>query len=164
LGSRQIGESEFVERKDTAEFVFFYQTLLPPFVPEAIRDVVARLHFHGDGSLCGVLYDLGEYPGAAFGATTGMRVDGTVFELPEDPQVLEALECYEGYEPTLMLRTCSFASSSASTSRLATRLNAGPTNTMGTRTARWSMLADAMNAQVNAHKQGRTRNYEFDLR
>jgi gamma-glutamylcyclotransferase (GGCT)/AIG2-like uncharacterized protein YtfP len=29
-----------------------------------------------------------------------MRVDGTVFELPEDPQVLEALDRYEGYEPT----------------------------------------------------------------
>ena len=88
MGSRQIGESEFVESKDTAELVFLYGTLLPQFVPETTRDVVLRLHFHGDGSLCGVLYDLGEYPGAAFGATTGMRVDGTVFELPEDPQVL----------------------------------------------------------------------------
>ena len=89
-----------VERKDTAEFVFLYGTLLPQFVPEAMRDVVARLHFHGDGSLRGVLYDLGEYPGAVFDTTTDMRVNGSVFELPEDPQVLEALDRYEGYEPT----------------------------------------------------------------
>jgi gamma-glutamylcyclotransferase (GGCT)/AIG2-like uncharacterized protein YtfP len=100
LGSRQIGEGEFVERKDTAEFVFLYGTLLPQFVPEAMREVVARLHFHGDGSLRGVLYDLGDYPGAVFDTTTDMRVDGTVFELPQDPQVLEALDRYEGYDPT----------------------------------------------------------------
>ena len=89
-----------MERKDTAEFVFLYGTLLPQFVPEAMREVVARLHFHGDGSLRGVLYDLGDYPGAVFDTTTDMRVDGTVFELPQDPQVLEALDRYEGYDPT----------------------------------------------------------------
>ena len=100
MGSRQIGESEFVECKDTAELVFLYGTLLPQFVPETMRDVGARLHFHGDGSLRGVLYDLGEYPGAVFDTTTDMRVDGTVFEFPEDPQVVEAFDRYEGYEPT----------------------------------------------------------------
>jgi gamma-glutamylcyclotransferase (GGCT)/AIG2-like uncharacterized protein YtfP len=89
-----------VECKDTAELVFLYGTLLPQFVPETMRGVVARLHFRGDGSLRGVLYDLGEYPGAVFDTTTDMRVDGTVFELPEDPQVLEALDRYEGYEST----------------------------------------------------------------
>ena len=89
-----------MQRKDSAEWVFLYGTLLPQFAPEAMRDVVARLHFHGDGSLRGVLYDLGEYPGAVFDATTDRRVDGTVFELPEDPQVVEALDRYEGYEPT----------------------------------------------------------------
>ena len=89
-----------MERKDTAEFVFLYGTLLPQFVPEAMREVVARLHFHGDGWLRGVLYDLGDYPGAVFDTTTDMRVDGTVFELPQDPQVLEALDRYEGYDPT----------------------------------------------------------------
>jgi gamma-glutamylcyclotransferase (GGCT)/AIG2-like uncharacterized protein YtfP len=72
-----------VECKDITELVFLYGTLLPQFVPETMRDVVARLHFHGDGSLRGVLYDLGEYPGVVFEITTDMRVDGTVFELPE---------------------------------------------------------------------------------
>jgi gamma-glutamylcyclotransferase (GGCT)/AIG2-like uncharacterized protein YtfP len=86
--------------KDTAELVFLYGTLLPQFVPETMRDVVARLHFYGDGSLRGVLGNLGEYPGAVFDTTTDMRVDGTVFELREDPQVLDALDRYEGYEPT----------------------------------------------------------------
>ena len=143
-----------MERKETAELVFLYGTLLPQFVPETMRDVVARLHFHGDGSLRGVLYDLGAYPGAVFDTTTDMRVYGTVFELPEDPQVLEALDRYEGMNLLPMLRTCSFASSNMSTLRLATRLNAGPMNTMGTRTARWSLPADAMNAQGNAHRRG----------
>jgi gamma-glutamylcyclotransferase (GGCT)/AIG2-like uncharacterized protein YtfP len=86
------------ECKDTAELVFFYGTLLPPFVPEAMRDVVGHLRFCGEGSVPGVLYDLGEYPGAVFDATEDKRVFGAVFQLPEEPQVLEVLDRYEGYE------------------------------------------------------------------
>ena len=88
-----------VEGKDTAEFVFLYGTLLPQFVPEAMRDVVTRLHFRGDGSLRGMLYDLGDYPGALFDKTSDERVYGAIFELPEDSRVLEELDRYEGYEP-----------------------------------------------------------------
>jgi hypothetical protein len=72
-----------------------YGTLLAPFVSKTMRDVVARLHFHGEGSLHGGLYVRGEYPGVVFDTTTDVRVDSTV-ELPEHPQVLEALDRYEG--------------------------------------------------------------------
>lgn len=150
-----------MERKDSAEFVFFYGTLLPPFVEKRSAMLLRGLHFHGDGSVRGVLYDLGEYPGAVFDATTDMRVDGTVFALPEDPQVLEALDRYEGYESTPILRTCSFVGSSASTSRLTTQLNAGPTNTMGTRTVRLVIASGRQEPQVSRPQEGRARNYEL---
>jgi len=82
-----------------SEFVFFYGTLLPQFVPESMREVVARLDFYGEGSVLGTLYDLGDYPGAVFDATSDKRVHGAVFQLPEDSRLLEALDRYEGYEP-----------------------------------------------------------------
>jgi len=88
-----------VERKESAEFVFFYGTLLPESVPEAMRDVVARLDFYEEGSAPGMLFDLGEYPGAIFGGSSSNRVLGTVFQLPEDLRMLAALDRYEGYKP-----------------------------------------------------------------
>ena len=88
------------EQKDSGEFVFFYGTLLPEFVPDTMRSVLDRLRFSGEGSVCGMLYDLGEYPGAVFDATSDKRVYGAVFELPEDSQVLQALGRYEGYDPS----------------------------------------------------------------
>jgi gamma-glutamylcyclotransferase (GGCT)/AIG2-like uncharacterized protein YtfP len=87
-----------VERKDTAQFVFFYGTLLPQFVPSTMREVIGGLHFCGEGSARGVLFDLGEYPGAVFDSTTDTRVYGAVFELPDGSRLLEALDRYEGYE------------------------------------------------------------------
>jgi gamma-glutamylcyclotransferase (GGCT)/AIG2-like uncharacterized protein YtfP len=78
--------------------VFFYGTLLPEFVPPAMRDVVAPLHFCGEGSVRGVLFDLGEYPGAVFDEMSDKRVYGAVFQLPVDSGVLEKLDRYEGYE------------------------------------------------------------------
>jgi gamma-glutamylcyclotransferase (GGCT)/AIG2-like uncharacterized protein YtfP len=94
-----------VERKDAGEFVFFYGTLLPEFVPPAMRDLVARLHFYGEGSVRGVMFDLGEYPGAVFDDVSDRRVYGAVFELTEDLRVLEALDHYEGYEPAASSRS-----------------------------------------------------------
>ena len=88
-----------VESGAVSEFVFFYGTLLPDFVPEAMGDVVARLDFYGEGSAPGMLFDLGEYPGAIFGGSSSKRVFGAVFQLPEDSRTLEALDRYEGYEP-----------------------------------------------------------------
>jgi gamma-glutamylcyclotransferase (GGCT)/AIG2-like uncharacterized protein YtfP len=87
------------ERKVGGEFIFFYGTLLLEFVLEAMRDVVGRLLLYGEGSVRGALYDLGDYPGAVFDKASDKRVYGLVFQLPEDSQVLKALDRYEGYEP-----------------------------------------------------------------
>jgi gamma-glutamylcyclotransferase (GGCT)/AIG2-like uncharacterized protein YtfP len=87
------------ESKAVSEFVFFYGTLLPELVPAAMRDVVARLRFYGEGSSPGILYDLSQYPGAVFDKASDKRIYGAVFHLPADSRVLQALDRYEGYEP-----------------------------------------------------------------
>src|SRR5262249_31167241 len=45
------------------------------------------------------LYDLGEYPAAIAAPGSNARVLGQVFEIPGDPDVLKALDEYEGYDP-----------------------------------------------------------------
>jgi len=46
-----------------------------------------------------VLYDLGRYPGAIADASATGKISGTVMELPDDSDVLRALDEYEGFDP-----------------------------------------------------------------
>jgi gamma-glutamylcyclotransferase (GGCT)/AIG2-like uncharacterized protein YtfP len=46
----------------------------------------------------GKLYDLGDYPGAVIDAASPWIIQGTVYELPEDAEVLRQLDAYEGPE------------------------------------------------------------------
>jgi gamma-glutamylcyclotransferase (GGCT)/AIG2-like uncharacterized protein YtfP len=88
-----------VQGEGSNQFVFVYGTLLPRFVPAAMRDVIARLDLYGEGSVRGVLFDLGEYPGAVLDKASDNRVYGRVFQLSQDFPAIEALDRYEGYEP-----------------------------------------------------------------
>jgi gamma-glutamylcyclotransferase (GGCT)/AIG2-like uncharacterized protein YtfP len=65
-------------------YLFSYGTLLPEHAPREI------------GFVRGRLYDLGDYPGAVL-TRSGPLIRGLVFELPEDPQVLERLDQYEEF-------------------------------------------------------------------
>ena len=47
----------------------------------------------------GVLYDLGDYPGARLDASSEQRIIGWVYRLPEDAGVLQELDRYEGFNP-----------------------------------------------------------------
>lgn len=64
-----------------------------------MRGVIAELRSCGEGSICGRLYDLGEYPGAVMDNSSDMRVYGAVFQLPDKSAVLDELDQYEGYDP-----------------------------------------------------------------
>jgi gamma-glutamylcyclotransferase (GGCT)/AIG2-like uncharacterized protein YtfP len=52
----------------------------------------------GKGSAPGILYDLGRYPAALFGAEHKGRVIGEIFELPRDGRLLRELDYFEGTE------------------------------------------------------------------
>jgi gamma-glutamylcyclotransferase (GGCT)/AIG2-like uncharacterized protein YtfP len=45
----------------------------------------------------GQLFDFGEYPGAVL-TRNGSRIPGQIFELPDDPEVLNQLDEYEGFD------------------------------------------------------------------
>lgn len=80
-------------------FLFFYGTLLPHRAPPEIASTVRQLRRIGKGQVRGWLYDLGEYPGAIL-ARNGPVIQGQVFQLPDDPDVLKRLDEYEGFDPS----------------------------------------------------------------
>lgn len=82
-----------------SQYLFIYGTLRPGLAPDAVAAAVLTLKLVGEGFVRGTLYDLGEYPGAALEAAAESKVFGAVFELPGNPEVLHALDVYEGFNP-----------------------------------------------------------------
>jgi gamma-glutamylcyclotransferase (GGCT)/AIG2-like uncharacterized protein YtfP len=65
--------------------------------------------FFTKGSFSGLLYDLGEYPGAVYKAEITDRVYGDIVLLNDNPSVLQTIDEYEGYgeeeeQPNLFVR------------------------------------------------------------
>jgi gamma-glutamylcyclotransferase (GGCT)/AIG2-like uncharacterized protein YtfP len=83
-----------------SEYLFSYGTLLPGHAPAEIAGAVAQLRPIGRGTVRGVLYDLGDYPGAVFDSASDKRVLGTVFRIPNDTTFLDKLDEYEGFDPS----------------------------------------------------------------
>ena len=82
-----------------SDYLFAYGTLQPGLAPKSMAHATAKLRAVGPGFLRGVLYDLGRYPGAIADAGAPGRISGTVMELPDDADVLRALDDYEGFDP-----------------------------------------------------------------
>ena len=78
--------------------LFVYGTLHPDRAPAEVRAAVLQLRLIGPATIRGELRDLGEYPALLPHSRRGV-VTGTLFALPDDPAVLNALDAYEGYDP-----------------------------------------------------------------
>ncbi|MGO9515680.1 MAG: gamma-glutamylcyclotransferase [Candidatus Korobacteraceae bacterium] len=83
-----------------SDYLFSYGTLLPEHAPAEIATAVSKLRPVGKGTVSGVLYDLGDYPGAVLDFTSDKRIFGTVFRLPNNSAVLDELDEYEGFHPS----------------------------------------------------------------
>ena len=96
-------------------YLFTYGTLQPGRAPAEIAPAVAKLRPVAEGFVRGLLYDLGDYPGAVLDPSSPQCISGTVFQLPADPAILRQLDGYEGFDPdapdvSLFLRVqCSVA-------------------------------------------------------
>jgi gamma-glutamylcyclotransferase (GGCT)/AIG2-like uncharacterized protein YtfP len=82
-----------------SDYLFAYGTLQPDHVPEEIASAVGNLKPVGKGSVRGVLYDLGEYPGAVIDPSSRKRIYGTVLRLSSDENLLREIDEYEGFNP-----------------------------------------------------------------
>jgi len=82
-----------------SQYLFAYGTLQPGLAPTKIARVAAKLRPVGEGFVRGTLYDLGGYPGALADPRAESKIAGMVMELPEDQDMLERLDMYEGFDP-----------------------------------------------------------------
>jgi gamma-glutamylcyclotransferase (GGCT)/AIG2-like uncharacterized protein YtfP len=82
-----------------SQYLFAYGTLQVGLAPRAMAPTVAKLRPVGEGSVQGLLYDCGDYPGVVLNSPTERKVFGTVFELPSGQDVWRVLDDYEGFNP-----------------------------------------------------------------
>jgi gamma-glutamylcyclotransferase (GGCT)/AIG2-like uncharacterized protein YtfP len=90
--------------------LFAYGTLQTGFAPPEMVPVVEKLLPVGEGFLFGKLYDLGHYPGAIIDPASAWVIYGTVFELPEDAEILDRLDAYEGADYVRIVQLVTLAS------------------------------------------------------
>jgi gamma-glutamylcyclotransferase (GGCT)/AIG2-like uncharacterized protein YtfP len=83
-----------------SEYLFTYGTLQPGLAPSHLASAVDKLRWIGEGVVNGTLYDLGDYPGVVLDISSGQKVSGTVYQLPEDADVLLQLDSYEDFDLT----------------------------------------------------------------
>lgn len=57
------------------------------------------LEWIGKGSVPGRIYDLGDYPGAVFDRASSKEIQGEIYKLPINRNLLEKLDAYEEFQP-----------------------------------------------------------------
>jgi gamma-glutamylcyclotransferase (GGCT)/AIG2-like uncharacterized protein YtfP len=80
-------------------YLFVYGTLLPQRAPAEVSEITEKLRPVGRGYVRGHLYDFGDYPGAVLDISAASTIQGEVFEIPDEPGILERLDAYEGFDP-----------------------------------------------------------------
>lgn len=92
-----------------SSLIFVYGTLLPGLAPPVIAGVVNSLRIMGSGSVRGLLYDLGAYPGCVLTDSNESLVHGMLLEVPNQAVLaqLDEYECYAAHDAagSLFLRT-----------------------------------------------------------
>src|SRR6266480_2953212 len=82
-----------------SSYLFLYGTLQPDHAPAEIAPMVKELRRVGEGTMRGLLYDFGAYPGLVLDESADGCIYGTVFELTDDEELLRALDGYEDFDP-----------------------------------------------------------------
>lgn len=74
-------------------YLFVYGTLRMGYGLKLLQEIGSALTYVGAATVCGALYDLGDFPGAVNGGES--VIAGDVFTL-HDRQVFDLLDAYEG--------------------------------------------------------------------
>ena len=80
-------------------YLFVYGTLRRDHSPTEMAGVMRSLEFVGEGSAAGHVLDLGSYPGAVFDQKSASTIQGEIYKLPTNSQVLRKLDVYEEFRP-----------------------------------------------------------------
>jgi gamma-glutamylcyclotransferase (GGCT)/AIG2-like uncharacterized protein YtfP len=85
-----------MENSSRIEFIAFYGSLMRGFGTQAHLQIEDKLELVGACQIFGALYDLGEFPALATGATN--RVRGELYRI-KDAGVVAQLDAYEEFNP-----------------------------------------------------------------
>jgi len=94
-----------MSREDQLAEIFVYGTLRKGFVPHSYLHGWS-VRFLGEGTIAGILYDLGEYPGAVPSDDPDNEIRGELYELtdPENQlRVLDGIEEFDSAQPETSL-------------------------------------------------------------
>lgn len=86
-------------RADTVRHLFVYGTLRAESTAPQAEWLKGVARHKGTARLAGRLVHLGNYPGLLPAMNSTQRVIGELYELPDDADVLEQLDRYEGCHP-----------------------------------------------------------------
>lgn len=85
----------------TPEFLIVYGTLQSAFTNSYAQLLHQRSRYVGPGKFTGLLYDLGDYPGAIYLANALTYVHGSVYDISwQSERILAELDDYEGIGST----------------------------------------------------------------
>ena len=80
-------------------YLFVYGTLLDAHSNEFGKLLDSRSRAIRPARLRARLYDVGSYPAAILSSNAEDVVHGLVYHLPDDPELLEIIDAYEGWYP-----------------------------------------------------------------
>jgi len=78
-------------------YLFVYGSLRKGHAPPAIAETADKLEFVAEAFVYGKIYKLGNYLGLILGGEE--KIFGQILELPDDEEILENLDEYEGFAP-----------------------------------------------------------------
>jgi len=81
--------------KTTSQFLFVYGTLLQPG-NEFAEYLNQHCKFIAEGKIKGLLYDIGEYPGALIDSSEVSYIYGNIFRIDDPDAILNIIDDYEG--------------------------------------------------------------------
>jgi len=79
-------------------YLFVYGTLQKKFKNPYSLALRSQASFISKGKIQAILYNFKNYPGIILSPTTNAWVQGEIYQLPEEGQLLRMLDEYEGYE------------------------------------------------------------------
>jgi gamma-glutamylcyclotransferase (GGCT)/AIG2-like uncharacterized protein YtfP len=95
---RALGQTAPRPANRMKDYLFGYGTLAAENAPREIAGTVKKLKCLGEGFIFGRLYDLGEYPAAVLDSSPRSKIFGKIYELPDDPRLLDRLDAYEEFD------------------------------------------------------------------
>ncbi len=96
-----IKKNNIFKSSGTAAKLFVYGTLRNAYSHQLHHILSDKFEFIGEGSIRGILYDIGQYPGAVISMSAKTKIVGEIYQVKDKDTIysaLKILDAYEGYD------------------------------------------------------------------